>query len=536
MAFGLSPDSRSPQVNSYLEDMNNITRLQVFAKDGLGREDDFFVELMKFVNSVIGTRNQEYRIYEDFFQGGDRQKIYFPKFKNETDKQYTARLDKSVVSNKCKRIVRKGAQALYAFPVERRMEDEEAHKKMMEVWRYNRVMRGVFHLDLSKICGLYGYQIVRNVYVNKENRMPVTAKTGQGGNNGVWYVPLHPMLTIAIPRKDNQFIMGGVVNITMTNQVDQISSKLDYPEIATIEYVTDDEWLLWDVEMEDDGMTMRAFRRDKKFGPNYINKNPYGDVNIPFSLYINPGDSPYVLDGCSDLDDIVELQSKYNQTLSDDGHVISAHTFPIMLVSGLIVEKDYKRGTSDILSTKNSEAKGEYITWDADLEASNRYEERLESDMREASGFSPVSDGKLDKIGQVRNLRSAMVPDIMTVSEKQAYFSDNEQRHYESTLRMIEWHEGSNYENKDLNITYSMDYVPTDELTRAESQAIELNTGMENLRDIIKSRHPELESDEEIDSKVEETLELMKLVKEAQGETNEPEPFGDSERERAQDN
>jgi hypothetical protein len=156
--------------------------------------------------------------------------------------------------------------------------------------------------------------------------------------------------------------------------------------------------------------------------------------------------------------------------------------------------------------------------------------------MREASGFSPVSDGKLDKIGQVRNLRSAMVPDIMTVSEKQAYFSDNEQRHYESTLRMIEWHEGSNYENKDLNITYSMDYVPTDELTRAESQAIELNTGMENLRDIIKSRHPELESDEEIDSKVEETLELMKLVKEAQGETNEPEPFGDSERERAQDN
>src|SRR3990167_3854326 len=106
-------------------------------------EDPFFNDIMKYVNNVISTRNLELRMYRDFFSGGDNQKVYFPKFDSESDQDYEDRMQHSVVLNRCRRIIMKGQQCLYAVsPPQRRMEDDKAHERMMDVWQHNNVISG----------------------------------------------------------------------------------------------------------------------------------------------------------------------------------------------------------------------------------------------------------------------------------------------------------------------------------------------------------------------------------------------------------
>lgn len=511
-SYGFSLGTMSRQIRGYLQRISSIDNKKISSDD----DDQFFIDLMRYVHSVIVTRNQEFRIFEDFFQGGERQKIYIRKFKDETDEEYFQRLDKSVVSNKCRRSVNKGAQALYGIPPQRRMEDDLAQERMMKCWKFNKVMRGKFHINVARIAGTYGFQIIRNKYVRKNSRLPVSVRA-KSEENEVEFIPLQPQLTIPIPSPQDNTRMGALILLTMTNQYNPMIPNSEYPEIATLEYVDDSRWLMWQIESVGQGNEVKGKRIPYQFGPGYTDVNPYGDVNIPFTIYLNPGDSPFVLDGASDLHDIIELQNKLNETMSDDGHVIANHTFPLLLFSGIQVKDDFKRGVADVLSTKNDQAKGQYITWDANLEASANYSDRLERNIREVSGYSPVSDGILDNIGQVRNLKGAMVPDMLTIREKQAFYGEAEEDHSEAVLRMAEWHEGSSYENKSLNIKYSEDYIPVDELTRVESQSIAVKEGLEDLRDIIRLRNPELE-EFELEKKIEDIMHVIEMLNKAKSQ------------------
>ena len=85
------------------------------------------------------VRNGQLKIYEDFFQGGDAQKAYFRKFQDENVEDYNYRLDKSVVINRCRKTVNTNVEMLYTVsPPERRMDDEDANKRMSSIWKFNR--------------------------------------------------------------------------------------------------------------------------------------------------------------------------------------------------------------------------------------------------------------------------------------------------------------------------------------------------------------------------------------------------------------
>ena len=504
--LGFSINTMSPTLRGFRQDIQTIERMEV------NTGDPFFKEIVGFVNSVVGTRNVELRMYEDFYEGGTRQKVYIRKFEKETDEEYYKRLDKSIVANKCRRTVRKGAQMLYSNPPERRMEADDAHERMMRIWRFNDVLNGYFHTNVATAGGIYGYQVIRNMYVRSDNKQPVYARTGISDSNEVWYIPTHPLLTIPIPRADKQDEMGAIILLTMENQVDPMFPQTASPRIVDIQFIDDNKWLRWAVRFDNNGREVHGDPVDVKFG-NLTNENPYGNVNIPFTLYRNPGDTAFVLDGTSDLADLVEPQMSYNETLSDDGHAIAGNAFPILMLTGLEVKKDFKRSPGQVMATKNPDADGKFITWDSDMAASAKYEDRLEEIMREASGYSPVSDGRLDGIGQVRNVRGAMVPAILTSEEKQVYYGKAEKAHADATLRMLDWHEDTVYENKTLDINYSDAFIPVDELSRVEAESLAINSGVENIRDIIKGRHPELETEEELDAKVAETMELLTLLK-----------------------
>ena len=141
--LGFSINTMSPTLRGFRQDIQTIERMEV------NTGDPFFKEIVGFVNSVVGTRNVELRMYEDFYEGGTRQKVYIRKFEKETDEEYYKRLDKSIVANKCRRTVRKGAQMLYSNPPERRMEADDAHERMMRIWRLNDVLNGYFHTNVA---------------------------------------------------------------------------------------------------------------------------------------------------------------------------------------------------------------------------------------------------------------------------------------------------------------------------------------------------------------------------------------------------
>src|SRR3990167_9878674 len=104
---------------------------------------------------VFAIRNPKLRMYEDFFTGNDNQKMYLRKFEDESESEFDTRLDKSVIVNQCRTAVMKSARMLYAAskPL-RRMEDEEAHKRMFRVWQYNKVNTGKFHLGIAIEVGI----------------------------------------------------------------------------------------------------------------------------------------------------------------------------------------------------------------------------------------------------------------------------------------------------------------------------------------------------------------------------------------------
>jgi len=495
-----------------MEFLHSLDRVKISPKDKV------FEEVADIVKDVLQTRNFEFKIYEDFFNGGDAQKQYFTKYATEEDEEYLERLDQSVVVNKCRRTVLTGARALYGIsPPERKMEDETAHIRMMDVWKYNKVTRGFFHLNLAKEINKFGFALVQNVYVDKRSGEDITYLPGPGSENTytVKYKPQQSPLVIPLPDDRNNSEMGKVVRITMAED------KLNYMGVAvynisTIEYISDEDWFLWHVNGKDflsSTASLEGVREDVFFGSGFVNKNPYGDINTLFTLYRNSGESAFVLDGISDLADIIGGQSKLNESISDDGHVLSQNAFPILFHKGFTLPPDWKRGPAATIGSNNRDSDMKYVTLDTDMEASSRFQDRIERLMRELAGYSPIMDGDLRNIGQVRNLRGAMLPDIFTINEKHIMFSEGEMEHAAATLRMIEWHEGEMFENKMLDITFSEDYIPVDELMRAETKAIELRSGQENLREEIRRRHPELETESEIDEKVKETLELMRLIK-----------------------
>lgn len=473
-------------------------------------DDPEFREVMLMVNNVLSTRNLELRMYRDFYSGGDNQKIYFPRFESETDSEYEDRMQHSVVLNRTRKIISKGQQCLYSVtPPERRMEEEKAHQRMMEVWRFNNVLSGYFHTELCSLCLLYGFAVVENRYSNKSNRKKEAGIVGKNEDNEIIYVLQDTPSVIPIPRADDPREMGSLIRIFTEDKWNSLLRD-KFPEITYVELIDDARWIKWAVEVNKDTSEVRGVRVPyTENGPNFIDQNPYGNVNIPFSLYRNPGELPFVLDGQSDLCDIISPQIKFNETISDTSHVIESNTYPILFSSGFEIPRDFKRGASGFLSHRNYNSDLKYVTFEGDLEANDRLSRMLERQIRELSGWSPISEGDLTAIGQVRNLRGAMIPDLLTISMKQVFFEKHERDHAKATLSVIEFHEETKYKNKELDIVFTEDFIPVDTLTQAEAETLEIKSGISNIRDIIKKRHPELTDEAEIDAKVEETRKLL---------------------------
>ncbi len=516
-----SPTTLSPMLRDALTENKRMGKTKARS------DDPFFKEIIEIVNHVLTGRNWDLKIYHDFYEGGDAQKAYFVKFEDEDQKEYARRLDQSVVVNKAKGIVLKSARALYAIhPPERRMEDQVTHERMMPVWEFNRMSTGLLGVNLAIDVCRYGFTVVQNVYVDKKTKTPIFHKPGPGEDAEVLYHPQQPPLVIPLPRKGRETDMGAIIRMSYDDP-DSLSGygNSDRASLKWLEFIDDTRWFLWKVDIKTrtfGGDVVVGTRVPVNFGPEFVDVNPYGNINIPFTLFRNSGETEHSIWGDSDLADVIGPQTKYNETLSDDGHVIAQNTFPILFGKGLTFPSNWKRGPGDTIDTNNTEADVKYVTWETDLDASSNFEDRLERQMRETAGFSPVIDGDLRSIGQVRNLRGAMMPELLTINHKQIVFTDAEQRLAEATLFLIEWHESASYPDKKLDITFSDDFIPVDDLTKAETLAIELNSGVENLRDEIKKRNPELETDAEIDAKLAETLELIATVTEARGKLGNP--------------
>lgn len=510
MAFAVTSLSR--QLVRFREGLKKFADMNIVGAQG----DEFFDRVWKYTQQVVMQRNLQFKIYEDFFQGGDAQKLYFRKYQDEDPADYEHRLDKSVVVNKCRGQINRGIQMLYAAdPPERRMDDNEAHARMMRVWEYNSVRSGFFGAALCEEALKFGYALVENRYINTQTRNRVAIRTGEENEkNEVLYVLQESPLVIPIPRVDQKNEMGAVIRLLMQNREDVLWVGSN-PQIVGIEYIDDNIWYRWIVKNPENGREATSVQINVRFGTSiYDNRNPYRTINDLFTLYRNPGDSTFNLDGFSDLADMIEPQNTYNEVASDTGHVIAHQTFPILFFAGMEVKK-YSRGVSDVMSTKNADAKASIVQWDADLQANSMYLDRLESQMLKVGGHSPVSEGDLDKIGQVRNLKGAMVPDILTTSHKQLFFGEAEKEHARATLSIVEWHENPEYPNVDLyedksmDITWHNGYVPEDELTTAEAQTIRIREGIDSVRDIVRTNHPELETEEEINAYLEDNRELL---------------------------
>jgi hypothetical protein len=134
----------------------------------------------------------------------------------------------------------------------------------------------------------------------------------------------------------------------------------------------------------------------------------------------------------------------------------------------------------------------------------------LESLIFKVSSTAHVATGDLDAIGQLRSgpaIVTAHSPSIQKTQEKQVVWCRNEINLLSAMARLDSVIHGqavnSRYPGLDIYITFPRDFVPGEELVRAEVQQIQVNSHIKTFRDVIRENHPEYSETEVKDYRTE---------------------------------
>jgi hypothetical protein len=228
----------------------------------------------------------------------------------------------------------------------------------------------------------------------------------------------------------------------------------------------------------------------------YKNRNPFGDVNIPFTVYPNTGD-PFLIEGESDISGLSPINNELNDLSSGDSEVIGYHQNPILHAHNIKLPADFVRRKNTVIESESKEAKLEYIVWDGKLQASEAREKSLRQVMSNVSGITLLSRGFLSEIGQIRSgppLLAMFNSERSMMSRKFKYFANSERNDMMADMRFYERSTGANL-NLDPTVSchadFEKDFLGINKLLEKEIEVAGVSGGVDDIMTILKEDNPD---------------------------------------------
>jgi hypothetical protein len=413
---------------------------------------------------------------------------FFPQFEGENGKDYAKRLaDDAYAINFLRRIVDTFTAYLYGMPVARQCTDERADKLMQRLWKRQNMQ---LYMQKRKkdggICGTaYTVARFRPDLFEKDETIPII------------YEPVDPaFVTVRFDPAYPTRIRAAIIHYLFdessgVSQVDRYKGDTRTPH-DYVEYITDDEWLVWIDGKLQDG---KNGERDIMNWELYEGANPVGSVNAVFTVYRNY-EIDWVPYGLSDIKDAIPLNLKLDQRKSDEGAIISYHGLPLFVVDFDMT--NVRRGSRRTLEIPAG-GQAEYKTWDNNIEASLKHCTQL---VRDELAVSRLPEAALFSEG-MRNLRSAPALELAfspareAVNEQRTTYGDAEARRTAGDLLILERMHGlREIEDKSMEILWPKKFLPVDTFIEIETLRQRRELGLDSWDDQLKLEHPDWDDDD----------------------------------------
>lgn len=401
---------------------------------------------------------------------------YFKQRNKEDHELFGYRKKMAVVANYVRYVVDLNAKYLYgrASKVSRRFGDSDTTdkriRKNMERCQYDLLM-----LEAARKAGLFSEIPFRIVAIDDKTKDQPTGKIASESTYG------HPI--ILDPTKTFFLIneWGKIRGVVLENVVKDYVTGISKETRELI--VADSRWFWVDDVLQT------------------AEKNLY-DLEEEFVLCKN---NDLWLD---DVQDIIDLNVTLDEALTDNAHFFAKHGWP-QLVSSVDLSKVQSApghawqiesdGPQDKVADKLT-----FLTWDGRMEDASKFLQMLEAMIFKISGTARIATGDLEAIGQLRSgpaIVTAHSPSIQKTQEKQVIWGANEQRLIFAMASFDAKIHGKSLEDMypglDVDILFPRDFVPGEELVRAEVQQININSHIRTYEDIIRENHPEF-NDEQV--------------------------------------
>jgi len=421
----------------------------------------------------------------NFYLGN--QSIYLEKYEGESDAEYMSRVQNTTIENHCRPTVDIAVAYLYGDgdKIVRRAIDPTLHEILVNnIWKVNDMTS--FMIDVRINASVTGYSLVEPVLIKKSTGKPY--EPGEPINKediSILYTLLDSTIAIPLPRIYDMRSLGAVIKFYSINSIDLLSGydiDIDFKdEIWILEYIDDNVWLRF------------AYPDDKYDKPVHIpvfadgeDINPFGDVRDAFVLFRNAGD-PASLEGLSEIEGLITMQTNLNERLSDDRLTIRYHSAPIIkFLKGAQAPDSWIRKPNSILEF-DGDGNAEYLTWEDRLQASFEYTEQLRKSIAITSGVSSLSRGNLRDIGQLRTsvgVKSLFVPDIANIKLRRAFMTKGEKDLIKATARQIEYYTGIKFECYCSEIIMPEDFIGIDKWLETQILAQKIQAGLPIIEEL----------------------------------------------------
>jgi len=472
------------------------------------------------LDAVFSTHSQ--MVIENWYMYYGLHNLFLKKFEAEDDNEFAHRVANSTIENHVKMVI--NLMSAYLYPKKDSIKrwikrdgkvDDKLMKFMKEnVWNHNRF----YGLDYAKGLNAHvtGYTVVGRSLCDIRTMKAFKPYTSAQEKQKYGFVKKDindSSKAMPVPYVDENGIthdgvLGGIVFYTKSDNFIGMPTLMDLLNrtkkgTEKLEYVDDKVWLRWVRPANSKDWTQVEVNP----GTLYVNKNPFGDINIPFTVYKNTGD-PFQLIGVSEVDSIKSINLSINNLGSGDESTITYHSYPILMaLGGATLPSNFVRTKNASLEASKGEYK--YLTWDNKLEASKDRQETLRRVISSVTGISLISRGFLKDIGQIRSgppLKALFNSDRTTMNTKFACFGDSEIDEMRADILYFDKSTEQIDEKLDKTITFHVefdeDFLQIDELLNAEINQIKVAYG-ETLKEVLIDEHPDW-SEEKINQMVKE--------------------------------
>jgi len=422
----------------------------------------------------------------EYYQGNHTK--FFQQRRMEDDEIFKARKNGAVIPNYCEFIINLGAKYLYGRPDKVRRNftkantDNKTEQRLREI--ENIIGAQQFWLSAKRQAGIFSEIPVRFVPVDKRDYKQLT-----GIANDFTYpqpIMLDPRYTFCLRNK-----WGKIVAVVIEDEFIDFTGLIERIVKVTELIVEDSRWIWHNNEL--------VVEMENKFA-----------LNNEFVVLDNSDT------GKDDIQAITNLQIKLDEAMTDISHFFEKHGWPQLLssfdLSNVISSPGYIWELTGDNEGKISD-NVEFLTWDGKIKEAIEYADKIEAYILKMSSTAAVSTGDLASIGQLRSgaaLISAHGPSIQKAQERQVIWEENERRFWTALVGMdSKYHNqsvGNRFPEFSLIVKFPGDFVPGEELIRAEIDTMALNAHIMPLRDILRKNNPCITEDE-VNKKREEIFE-----------------------------